>query len=246
MTIRNLLIEHINYQELPLSGIAPRHILAIEQAIRTAWNQLKRSASRGLLENGDEKHITIALQQELENIRLSGNGIFSESEFAKPIRGAEVMSYDGRHLEKRPDLTFYLKANRSGLSSSLSLYDGLFVECKLISPKIKVPRYAEDGIDRFVRGEYSWTMPHCLMLAYVRTGQTLPNALTEYFNRGSGINRIKYAVKTMPERCKLNRREPRTYFTVHSRNWNYPPPGNQPKDIEIRHLWLHVFPVSTA
>ncbi len=244
--IRNLLTEHISYEELPLSGFEPRYLLAIEQAIRVAWDRLKRSTSAPILATGEEKHITIELQQVLEEIRSSGIcEPFTESEFSELMRGAEFMSYDGSHLEKRPDLSICLKTRRPGISSSLNIYDRLFVECKVLDQNnANVSRYAEHGIARFVKGEYAWAMPHSMMVAYVRTDQTLPDALAQHFDRNRGTNLEKYAVKTLPERCCLSRREPRVYFTVHRRSWSYPP-GNAPGDIKIRHLWLPVFEAAT-
>ena len=243
--ISDLLTEHIPYRDLPLPAMEMRHVLAIEAAIRRAWQLLLRSSSATILEEADEKYVTIELVRVLEELRLSGEcPPFDEENFGRVSRGEEFLNYDGRAVEKRPDMTFELKARRPGIRASLSFYDRLFVECKVLKQKgATVREYAIDGIDRFLRGDYAWAMPNSLMLGYVRTSLNLPKALDDHFQRNSGKNMERYAVVSMTERCRISRQEPRVYQSVHGRKWHYRT-GNQPGNIIVRHLWLDAFPAA--
>lgn len=239
MSVRHLLTEHINYEPLPLAPFSLRLTLAAENAIRAAWERIRASETgMEILRNGGEDHVTIRLEAELEEVRSQGViAEFSDDTFAMPVRSAQFMSYDGSHIKKSPDLVLRLKALRAGLPASLNLYDGIFIEAKLLTQTATLGDYGKDGILRFVNGEYAWAMSHCLMLAYVRTEQTLPEALTEHLDRNQQANMKAYGVISPPAGCPASRGSPRVHITKHARPWKYPI-GTQPGGIEIRHLWL--------
>ena len=69
---------------------------------------------------------------------------------------------DGSHIEKRPDLTLYLTSRNPNFP--------LVVECKIIDRRTRkgVDLYCEEGLRRFIDGEYAWTNSEAVMLAYVR------------------------------------------------------------------------------
>ena len=230
--ISDLLTEHIPYQDLPLPAMEIRHILAIEAAIRAAWEQLLRSTSAEILKEADEKFVTIELVRVLEDIRLEGTcPPFDEEHFGRVGRGEEFLNYNGKAVEKRPDLAFELKARRPGVRTSLSFYDRLFAECKVLNQKgADIGEYANNGVKRFLRGDYAWAMPHCLMLGYIRTSQSLPNALNNHFRRNRGANMEKFALVSLSTQCRCSGQEPRVYQTTHGRNWLYRT-GNLPGDI---------------
>lgn len=241
--IKNLLTERIAYKELPLAPIESRYFVAVENAIRKAWAQM-RSAPSGqkVCEKGIENEVTILLEEELETLRVDqtrNKGSFSESVFCIPIRGGELISYDGKHLTKSPDLVFRLKNRRPGLPDSLSRHDAIFVECKLLTNSATLGDYGNDGILRFVKGEYAWAVRDCIMIAYVRTKKALPSSLTDHLCKNNNENLTKYQVEEKPKICRKSMRVPHIYYTIHRRDWKYPL-GNNPGNITIRHLWLPV------
>ena len=236
--ISDLLTENISHQELPLPAMEIRHVLAIESAIRYAWRALLSSNSAKILREGDEKYVTIELIRVLEEIRL--NGVcppFDEKNFGRVSRGEEFISFNGASVEKRPDITFSLKARRPGVRTSLAFYDRLFAECKILNDKgANIGLYAENGIGRFIRGEYAWAMPHSLMLGYLRTSVGLPETLDDHLQRSTNLQKL--SVASLPQQCRGNRQEPFIYQTAHRRDWKYRT-GNSPGNITIRHLWLN-------
>lgn len=237
--IKNLITDNIEYEALPLPAMSPRHILAIEHALHEAWKRLKASeVTRKVLREGEEKHITIELRRALEEIRLSGDsGPFSEEQFSQVVRGVELISHDAKHLEKRPDLTIYLKSHRPGVPSSLSGYDGLFIECKVLDRNgADLKKYADNGILRFVNGEYAWAMPHSMMLAYVKCEQSLPSALDTYLKKDG--HKTRYSVEKAVTKYRLSQKSPLLCSTQHGRSWSYLRGKKPPGDIEIMHLWL--------
>src|SRR5258706_2330280 len=139
---------------------------AIEDALRWAWTHACATYPE-IVESGDEEHITNCLQTALnelghDNRRLApGLDLFDTVE-----RGAKAVANDER-IGKAPDLTF--RPPRVNGVRNLGAW-GLFVECKIIdaaahhSPKV----YCDDGVARFVAGEYAARMPSGMMLAYVR------------------------------------------------------------------------------
>jgi len=87
-------------------------------------------------------------------------------------RGRESINYDGSKLEKRPDLSIHLTSRFSRLS--------LVVECKLLDSKNKksIDLYCDQGLARFIDGQYAWYAREAFMLAYVRDGATIATCLT--------------------------------------------------------------------
>jgi hypothetical protein len=57
-------------------------------------------------------------------------------------------------------------------------FDALFVECKPVDAKHPVgSKYCDDGLIRFVRGDYAWAMQEGMMLAFARDGRTIAKHL---------------------------------------------------------------------
>lgn len=212
-------------------------MVTIEDAIKTAWTTIK---FKGIILSGNEDEITLELQDALQNMMDTGgrNG-FNRKTFQKIVRGGNFKNYDGKHINKQPDLVFQLIEFRPGLTSSL--HDAIFAECKIIGDGKSIVDYIRKGVRRFVDGEYAWAMPYSMMLAYVRDTSTLPSALESSYKRNKDKSKITKCApkKNTIECCKLSKTVPKTYVTIHSRKWIHPEHG-VPDDIEIRHIWLSV------
>lgn len=218
----------------------PRVLIAIDAALRQAWAGLcADKASRLILESKGEVAITHRLRKQLNVLRISGGVAgYNTAAFERPYSGAEYQNYKGEEVRK-PDLIFALAGDpRPGVFDDL--YDAVFVECKLIdqASSKNVGRYCSNGLIRFVEGSYAWRMPHGMMLAYVRSGQYLPDALTNGLNsygRAQALN-----TDGNVRLCSLSVAEPRVCLTDHERSWLLPE-GQPPGRIQVRHLWLSVY-----
>ena len=224
---------HQNWPHSPLPG---RVLLAIENAIRLIWNEL-RSVEGSLLTEQDEHTITMRLRDELAALRMAGSNAFSASEFAVPDVGANFSDYSGTQLKKMPDIVFRLKDSRVGVDS---VNDGYFCECKIVGNGRSLSDYGNEGIQRFTDGRYAWAMPHALMLAYLRSRLVLPKDLADYLSP-TGVLPGKHGAENLPEPCTLSRNAPPTFRTSHRRTYTLRN-GKVPGSIELRHLWLDAQP----
>jgi hypothetical protein len=218
-----------------------RVLIAIEVALRTAWAEmLEDPAVQNILENGKEKQITNLLRERLERIRVRENDPleYNCNVFERPHVDAEYSNYKNEKAE-RPDLVFHLSGRpRPGVVDSL--YDGLYVECKIIDNKRRhVAEYCRNGVMRFVNGDYGWRMPQGMMCAYVRTNQELPVALEGYFG-GVGVAATLCLVSTSLTKSKLSKHNPVIYTSDHARPWIFPD-GLSPGNISVQHLWLRAY-----
>ena len=85
------------------------------------------------------------------------------------IRQAQVTNYNQTKLTKTPDLCFKLRNDEEEHRLVLSEHEALFVECKPVDDSHSVGgKYCDDGLCRFVDGDYAWAMEEGMMLAYSR------------------------------------------------------------------------------
>lgn len=212
-------------------------LLSIDNAIKEAWNIIKKDKTISLSSSIEEK-ITESLELTLTDIMDDENKVsgFSRAKLAPITRGSKYSNYNNEHLEKQPDLSIKMIDCRPGLVHST--YDGLFIECKIID-NYKSPRlYIENGIRRYVDGEYAWAMKHSLMIAYVRNNKTLPEALKKSFKNNSSKNCVSRCLPLKDIYSMWNEsKNPKTYKSTHSRSWSHLEYG-KPDNIEISHIWL--------
>ena len=117
-----------------------------------------------------EDEITAALKSIIENdLRKSGKiAGFSKRTYDPVIRQGQVTNYNQTKLTKTPDLCFKLRNDEED-RPILSEHDALFVECKPVDGTHSVGgKYCDDGLCRFVDGDYAWAMEEGMMLAYAR------------------------------------------------------------------------------
>ena len=131
---------------LPLAPITNEHLQILAEGIRQAFDHVRVHA-RNVVCTGEEPEVTALIHARL-------NGMLHEDSLWRQLvlwvgRGAENTSFDGSHLEKRPDLSIVL----SGADRRFPL----IAEAKILDAATsKTARlYCENGIRRFVQGEYA-------------------------------------------------------------------------------------------
>lgn len=239
-----------NTTGLPYEDLSQLEKEAIEEAIRVAWNRLPVVAKHHSINlmDTDEETITRLLRDEIDKVRTSEAAEvpgFSEQTFQHIPEGENVPDSSGspaKKHQKRPDLVFrpvHLPRSLRGRVPT-SQY-GLFVECKIIHRDRDhrgISDYCKNGISRFVDGKYASGMPSGMMVAYVRTNDSVPSCLGGYLSQSA--NQLTYEVKVHPELCKARRpATPCVYISKHGRSAVIVD-GKPISDIELAHLRLPV------
>lgn len=218
-----------------------KYLRTIELALRAAWDRLHANyATATELSTSNEERISHLLREALDDLReLENGGVggYTVHHFETPHVGAEMTTPEGK--VRKPDIIFKLAGpKRPGVSKGIR--DAIFVECKILQSGTKknVAAYCRDGIHRFVEGSYAAWMREGMMVAYVRSSQSLPAGLDKTLR----TERMKDFLASDGElrRCTLTVINPRAYISIHRREWPYPGDKGYPGPIELRHLWLHV------
>jgi hypothetical protein len=223
----------------PPCHLLPGVLRAVEQALCEAW-RLIHTQTEGLLADpgiAGENEITLALQRALL-LLLEGERVsipmFDRSHFRYVERGAEVRSWDGKKIGKKPDLLFRLESSRP-VRANHDVY-GLFTECKLIEPGKGLDLYCNDGAARFVKGEYAWLMCEAAMVAYVRDSKQKLGKLERYLKRKSREHAL---VEIGPERACCACGDGHAFETTHERR-GVMAEGTASGSIRLLHVWLKV------
>jgi hypothetical protein len=160
----------------PRLGLAV--ILLVRRVVLSAFDRLREHGVSFATSKEDE--VTAALRSVIENdLRQTGSVPgFSRRTYDAVIRQGQVDNYDGSRLTKSPDLCFKLRNDEKEPSPVLSEHDALFVECKPVDKTHAAGgKYCDDGLCRFVDGDYAWAMEEALMLGYARHGRTIEKNL---------------------------------------------------------------------
>ncbi len=180
--------------QLPHPAIPLPVILLVRRALLRAFELLSERGFSLALKKEDE--ITEALRGIIENDLRQKGGIngFSRQTYETVVRGGQVYNYDLTRPTKAPDLCFKLRNDEEEPRQVLSEYDALFVECKPIDKTHAAgSRYCDDGLDRFVDGDYAWAMEQGLMLGYARHGRTIAGHLIPAMQGLERLDRLKTA-----------------------------------------------------
>ncbi|WP_434704622.1 hypothetical protein J3P85_01235 [Pseudomonas sp. Z1-12] len=217
-------------QKLPLDPIANIHLDIIFETLSRVWDQLKFEKNQ-ILAHGSETEINAIMESRLNN--LCTIDPFWSQLVTSVVRGKESLSYDGSHLEKRPDLSIFLTGKHPSFP--------IVVECKIIDSTSGkgVDLYCKNGISRFVVGEYAWANREAVLIAYTRDSSTIDEHLTQILESGTQRKPDPWQTHRLPAR-------PTTFRSAvssshHSRNFIYSksisvtPPGA----IALWHLWLN-------
>lgn len=214
---------------LPLPEIEEEYLKIIAESLYKAFYNLKSRYPAILAEEEDE--ITAFLETELNNM-------VSEDEIWRTLvsnvtRGRECLSFDGSHLKKEPDLSIYL----TGLLPNFPLV----VEAKLIDVATSKTEtlYCDNGIMRFVKGEYAWGNREAFMIAYVRDNSSISTKLAPFLDAKMNQSPPGYSVTSQVEKKGDGTID--LAMSQHGRRFNYigrSPPEDQPGAISVWHLWL--------
>ncbi len=227
--------------DLPHPRLGLPVILFLRRVLLRAFTKLR---DRGFpLATEREDSVTEQLFNVLENdLRQTGEiGGFNSTFYERVVRHAEVTNYNGQKLAKTPDLSFKLRHAGAEPRRVVSAHDALFVECKPVDAGHAAgSAYCDDGLIRFVNGDYAWAMQEAMMLGYVRSGRTIAGHLTpamEVSTRRTSLGIIQ-PLQLCPGLAAAACAEAEAvYLTKHHRAFPWRDGKGPATDITVYHLW---------
>ena len=212
---------------LPLPPIAHEHLEILAEGLWQAFDYLRVHAPDRVA-TGEEPEVTALMHARLNKLQ---DPLWRQLVLCVG-RGAECISFDGSHLEKRPDLTVFL--SRSDRSFPL------VAEAKILDAAASktVALYCRNGIRRFVEGEYAWGNREAFMIGYVRDGSSIDTTLKDYLSKAMELHPDRYLVEALPVAVESASSD--LAYTRHGRHFVYGSqrPPNSPGPISVWHLWL--------
>ena len=210
---------------LPLPPIADDHLQILAERLRQAFHDVRVHAP-ATVAAGEEPEVTALMQARLN--RLIHEDCLWRQLVLWVGRGTESISFDGSHLEKRPDLAIVLsdKERRFPLVAEAKILDSGASKTAAL--------YCENGIRRFVEGEYAWGNREAFMIGYVRDGSSIDTTLKAFLSEAVD----RYLVEAVPVAVGSSPSD--LAYTRHGRNFVYGSqrPPNNPGPISVWHLWL--------
>lgn len=216
-------------------------ILLVRRVILRAFELLRAEGFN--LAAAKEDDITTALRNTIENnLRQTGEVRgFNKRTFETVIRQGQWENFDGSRLTKTPDVFFKLNDFESSRGAVLSAFDGLFVEAKPVDSKHPAGgRYCDDGLIRFVRGDYAWAMEESMMLAYARDGRTISRHLLPAMKEASRMATLKTKHLPIPLKVAGAAATPfaeAVHVSHHRREFPWPHGKGQATPVEMFHVW---------
>lgn len=228
--------------DLPHPRLGLAVILLIRRVLCRAFEILRDSDDVDLA-RAKEDEVTAALRSIIENnLRQNGSVAgFNRRLYDPVVRQGQTANFDGTKIAKSPDLCFRLRHDDGEPRPVLSEFDALFVECKPVDGRHPVgSKYCDDGLTRFVVGDYAWAMQEGMMLAYVRDDRTIAGHLTPAMTEPARISSL-HTIE-LPRPCYI---PPPTeegcaegaHVSKHRRIFAWPDDKGQATDITIYHLW---------
>jgi hypothetical protein len=220
---------------LPHPVVPLRIILATHAALCKAFGILRTNPPVGFrLESALEDEITRQLHSLLEDRLLSTNEVsgFDRRRIRNVVRAPEISNHDGSHPAKKPDLVlFLLKRERYSVQAS---QDAVFAECKPVDDTHAIGQhYCDQGIMRFINGEYAWAMQDGLMVGYVRGNRTISSTLSPALAARDRHGRL--GSPTPPAAFSPKEDNP-LHRTEHARNFMWTI-GQKACSISLYHSW---------
>ena len=214
---------------LPLAPIADEHLEILAEGLRQAFDDIRVHAP-ATVASGEEPEVTALMQARLNRL------IHEDSLWRQLVlcvgRGTESISFDGSHLEKRPDLSIMLSGaeRRFPLVAEAKILDAVASKTAAL--------YCKKGIRHFVEGEYAWGNREAFMIGYVRDGSSINTTLTAVLSKGAVLHPRRYLVEALPVPVRSGSSD--LAYTRHGRDFVYGSqrPPNSPGPISLWHLWL--------
>jgi hypothetical protein len=227
--------------QLPHPELGLPVILLVRRVLLRAFHLLREQGFQ--LCTADEDDITAALRSVIEN-NLRQSGIvagFSRRTYEPVIRQGQWENYSGTVLTKTPDLCFKLRQDEGEPRPVIPEFDALFIECKPVdAAHPSGGKYCDDGLIRFVRGDYAWAMQEGMMLAYARDGRTITDHLIPAMREK--LRAVSLATDRFPEPCPAPAaagctRAEAVHASRHRRCFSWRDEKGPATDITIYHLW---------
>ena len=123
----------------------------------------------------------------------------------------------------------------------LSEFDGLFIEAKPMDATHPAgSKYCDDGLIRFVRGDYAWAMQEAMMLAYTRDGRTISEHLIPAMDQADRMTSL--ATIDLPQASPVAGASAcpeaeAVHISHHRRSFKWPNNKGSATDITVYHLW---------
>lgn len=216
-------------------------LLLIRRVVLRAFELLRKQQFN--LAAAKEDQVTAALRSTIENnLRQSGDVPgFDTRKFEMVIRQAQWANYDGKILTKAPDLFFKLRDYETEPRSVISEHYGLFIEAKPVDATHAVgSTYCDDGLIRFVRGDYAWAMQEAMMLAYVRNDRTIERSLLPAMSEAPRMSTLQIQQLPTPttmEVASSTSAAEAVFMSRHERTFQWPDGKGQATPIDIFHVW---------
>jgi hypothetical protein len=215
--------------ELPFDPLQQIHLTIVIEVLAQAWSELSL-AHKGTIAKGSEAEINALMTARLNG--LLDNNLMWRQLVRSVTRGAESITYDGRHLEKRPDLSIHLSDRNPSFP--------LVVECKIIDIKSNktATLYCEQGLLRYIKGDYAWAAAEAFMFAYVRDKSSIQSSLTPVLIDSEKLTPPPYLVVTFPQASPHSTAD--LARSCHNRDFTYinDARGKLPGPISVWHMWV--------
>lgn len=226
--------------DLPHPHLGLPVILIIRRVLIRAFELLREEDFD--LTAAKEDEVTSALRSTIENRLLQNEKEvpgFNKRSFRTVGRGGQWANFNGMSLTKTPDLFFKLRNDESGPRRVIPEYDGLFIEAKPVDSKHAAgSRYCDDGLIRFVRGDYAWAMQEGMMLAYVRDDRTIAGHLIPAMDkRKDSLNTINDLQASKATGAAACAEAEAVHTSIHKRNFPWRDGKGRATDITVYHLW---------
>ena len=218
-------------------------ILLIRRVLLRAFELLREQNFQ--LAAASEDEITAALRRVIENnLRESGSVAgFSKHTYDPVVRQGQWENYNGTVLTKTPDLCFKLRNDNCEPRPILPEFNALFIESKPVDATHSVGgKYCDDGLIRFVRGDYAWAMQEGMMLAYARNGRTIADHLVPAMSDRARL--VSLATVQLPARCSTSAAAAcavaeAVHTSRHRRAFPWRDGKGMATEICVYHLWHH-------
>ena len=215
--------------QLPLPAVSSVHLNIIAEGLFQAFGDI-RSQAPTIVASGTEAEVTALLEARL-NAMIEDKPLWRQLVLCV-ARGKESLSFDGSSLEKRPDLSIYLSNRNRSFP--------LIAEAKIIDAAASKTEtlYFDNGIRRFVEGEYAWGNREAFMIAYVRDGSSISTKLTPFLSNAISQSPPGYLVEGLPVVTGSGGLD--LALTRHGRSFVYPSLSDMPEPgpISVWHAWL--------
>jgi len=222
--------------EFPHPKLEPEVFVILHRVLIRALEIL--SADAQPLATMHEDPITSALARVIENrLRKTGEvSGFCEPFFERVTRQHECDSFDGRLQRERPDLFFGVRPDDSFRTRVQSDQWGVFAECKPVDAgHFSGSDYCDEGLVRFIQGDYAWAMQDALMVAYTRDGRAIASHLVPAMAARAHLQ-MQVSVVPLPTGDPGKYYE-ELHFSTHGRCFEWPDDRGPACPITVYHSW---------